>query len=109
MNPNGRVPVLELEDSSFLPESDAILFYLAEGTPFFPDERLGGAQVLSWMFFEQYSHEPNIATLRYWITHNVSMSEERRAGRVVLDGQVAVSSRRASLPTELGHGVSYPA
>jgi glutathione S-transferase len=79
MNPNGRVPVLELEDGRFLPESNAILFYLAEGTPFFPDDRLGRAQVLSWMFFEQYSHEPNIATLRYWITHNLPMTEERRA------------------------------
>ena len=67
-NPNGRIPTLELEDGSFLPESNAILWYLAEGTRFLPDERLGRAQVLQWMFFEQYSHEPNIATLRFW-TH----------------------------------------
>jgi glutathione S-transferase len=79
MNPNGRVPVLELEDGRFLPESNAILFYLAEGTPFLPDDRFGRAQVLSWMFFEQYSHEPNIASPRYWITHNLPMTEERRA------------------------------
>jgi glutathione S-transferase len=79
VNPNGRVPVLELEDGRFLPESNAILFYLAEGTPFFPDDRFGRAQVLSWMFFEQYSHEPNIATPRFWITHRVEMTEERRA------------------------------
>ncbi len=78
MNPNGRVPVLELEDGRFLPESNAILFYLAEGTPFLPDDRFGRAQVLSWMFFEQYSHEPNIATPRFWITHRVEMTEERR-------------------------------
>lgn len=65
MNPNGRIPVLELEDGSFLPESNAILFYLADGTPLLPDDRLGRAQVLSWMFFEQYSHEPNIASPRY--------------------------------------------
>jgi glutathione S-transferase len=78
VNPNGRVPVLELEDGRFLPESNAILFYLAEGTPFFPDDRFGRAQVLSWMFFEQYSHEPNIATPRFWITHRVEMTEERR-------------------------------
>jgi glutathione S-transferase len=67
-NPNGRIPTLELEDGSFLPESNAILWYLAEGTPFLPEERLARAQVLQWMFFEQYSHEPNIATLRFW-TH----------------------------------------
>ena len=67
-NPNGRIPTLELEDGTFLPESNAILWYLAEGTPFLPEQRLARAQVLSWMFFEQYSHEPNIATLRFW-TH----------------------------------------
>jgi len=67
-NPNGRIPTLELEDGTHLPESNAILWYLAEGTPFLPQERLARAQVLSWMFFEQYSHEPNIATLRFW-TH----------------------------------------
>jgi glutathione S-transferase len=78
INPNGRIPVLELEDGRFLPESNAILFYLAEGTPFLPDDRFGRAQVLSWMFFEQYSHEPNIASPRYWITHNLPMTEERR-------------------------------
>ena len=78
MNPNGRVPVLELEDGRFLPESNAILFYLAEGTPFLPDDHFGRAQVLRWAFFEQYSHEPNIASPRYWITHNLPMIEERR-------------------------------
>jgi glutathione S-transferase len=78
MNPNGRVPVLELEDGRFIPESNAILFYLAEGTQFLPDDRFERAQVLSWAFFEQYSHEPNIASPRYWITHNLPMTEERR-------------------------------
>jgi len=67
-NPNGRIPTLELEDGTFLFESNAIQFYLAEGTPFLPDDRLGRAQVLQWMFFEQYSHEPYIAVIRYW-TH----------------------------------------
>ena len=78
MNPNGRVPVLELEDGRFLPESNAILFYLAEGTPFLPDDHFERAQVLSWAFFEQYSHEPNIASPMYWITHNLPITEERR-------------------------------
>jgi glutathione S-transferase len=78
VNPNGRVPVLETEDGRFLPESNAILCYLAEDTTFIPDDRFGRAQVLQWMFFEQYSHEPNVATPRFWITHNIEMTEERR-------------------------------
>jgi glutathione S-transferase len=78
VNSNGRVPVLETEDGEFLPESNAILFYLADGTPYLPDERFGRARVLHWMFFEQYSHEPNIATPRFWITHHVEMTDERR-------------------------------
>jgi len=76
-NPNGRIPTLELEDGTFLPESNAILWYLAEGTPFLPAERLARAQALSWMCFEQYSHEPNIATLRFW-TH-AGLLEQRAA------------------------------
>ena len=64
LNPNGRIPVLELDDGRHLSESDAILFYLAEGTPFLPAERFARADVLRWMFFEQYSHEPYIAVAR---------------------------------------------
>ena len=78
VNPNGRVPVLETDEGEALAESGAILFYLSEGTPFLPDGRLGRARVLRWMFFEQYSHEPNVATPRYWATHGVEMTEERR-------------------------------
>jgi glutathione S-transferase len=65
-NPNGRVPVLELDDGRTLPESNAILFYLAEGTPFLPDDAWLRAEVLKWMFFEQYSHEPYVAVLKFW-------------------------------------------
>ncbi|MGE5766835.1 MAG: glutathione S-transferase family protein [Bacteroidota bacterium] len=68
-NPNGRIPLLELEDGTFLPESNAILYYLAEGTPWLPEDRLGRARALQWMFFEQYSHEPYIAVLRFWKRH----------------------------------------
>jgi len=64
INPNGRIPVLELDDGQRLSESDAILFYLAEGTSFLPTDRLGRGRVLQWMFFEQYSHEPYIAVAR---------------------------------------------
>lgn len=66
VNPNGRIPVLILDDGTALPESNAILNYLAAGTPWLPADRLHHAQVLQWMFWEQYSHEPNIATLRFW-------------------------------------------
>jgi glutathione S-transferase len=64
-NPNGKVPTLQLEDGSYLPESNAILYYLAEGTPLLPADKLGRARVLQWMFFEQYSHEPCIAVARF--------------------------------------------
>ena len=64
-NPNGKVPTLELEDGSYLPESNAILFYLAEGSPLLPADRPGRARALQWMFFEQYSHEPYIAVARF--------------------------------------------
>ena len=68
-NPNGRVPALELDDGDCLAESNAILCYLAEGTPYLPVERLPRAQVLQWLFFEQYSHEPYVATPRYILRH----------------------------------------
>jgi len=68
-NLNGRIPTLELDDGTNLAESNAILWYLAEGTPFVPADRLGRAQVLQWMFFEQYSHEPYVATPRYIVKH----------------------------------------
>jgi glutathione S-transferase len=76
-NPNGRIPVLELDDGTFLAESNAILFYLAEGTSFLPSDRLERARVLQWMFFEQYSHEPYVAVARAWL-HLFGMDEERR-------------------------------
>ncbi|WNK00583.1 glutathione S-transferase family protein [Thalassospiraceae bacterium LMO-JJ14] len=66
LNPNGKIPLLILEDGTPLAESNAILNYLAAGSAFLPTDRLHHAQVLQWMFFEQYSHEPNIATLRFW-------------------------------------------
>ena len=76
-NPNGRIPTLELEDGTFLAESNAILWYLAEGTPFLPDGRLGRAQALQWMFFEQFSHEPYVATPRFILRHLPENSPRR--------------------------------
>jgi glutathione S-transferase len=91
-NPNGRIPVLELHDGTFLAESNAIMWYLAEGTRFLPDDRRHRAEILQWLFFEQYSHEPNIATVRYWLTHQVpvtplmdlSMPAKRKLGEAAL-------------------------
>lgn len=69
INPNGKVPALKIQDGKILTESNAILWFLAEATRLLPETRLGHAQVLQWMFFEQYSHEPYIATLRNWISY----------------------------------------
>lgn len=66
VNGNGRIPVLEI-DGVMLPESNAALYYLAQGTPYWPQDPLGQAQVLQWLFFEQYNHEPNVATVRFWV------------------------------------------
>ena len=65
MNPNGKVPVLELEDGSYLWESNAILNFLADGSEFLPSEPRLRTQVLQWQFFEQYSHEPYVAVARF--------------------------------------------
>ncbi|MDH3378821.1 MAG: glutathione S-transferase family protein [Gammaproteobacteria bacterium] len=65
-NPNHRVPLLEWPDGRTLAESNAILFCIADGTPFLPADPWSRAQVLQWMFFEQYSHEPYIAVVRFW-------------------------------------------
>jgi glutathione S-transferase len=100
-NPNGRIPLLELEEGTCLAESNAIQFYLAEGTPFLPEERLARAQVLQWMFFEQYSHEPNIAVLRFW-AHTGTLEgkspevveEKRQRGRAALAVMEAHLERR---------------
>ena len=64
-NPNGKVPLLEREDGAVLTESNAILCWLAEGTPFLDGDAWQRAQSLSWLFFEQYSHEPHVAVARF--------------------------------------------
>lgn len=64
-NPNGRVPMIELDDGRILVESNAILCWLAEGTPYFGGDAWQRAQTLAWMFFEQYSHEPYVAVARF--------------------------------------------
>ncbi|HEX9472702.1 MAG TPA: glutathione S-transferase family protein [Steroidobacteraceae bacterium] len=98
-NPNGRIPTLEFEDGQCLAESNAILCYLAEGSAFLPSGRLAHAQVLQWMFFEQYSHEPNVATPRFILHHlaedhplraELPQRQERgRAALAVMEGHLA--------------------
>ena len=68
VNGNGRIPVLQIGDK-LLPESNAACWYLADGSALIPAERFDRADMLRWMFFEQYNHEPNVATLRYWLAY----------------------------------------
>jgi glutathione S-transferase len=76
-NPNHRVPLVEWPDGRRLAESNAILCYLAEGTAYVPADRWGRAQMMQWLFFEQYSHEPYIAVARFW--HFAGLLEQNRA------------------------------
>ncbi len=91
INPNGRTPVL-WHDDKYLAESNAILWYLATHTRFLPKGQYEQAQVLQWMFFEQYSHEPNIATPRYWVSilkaekeYKEQLKDKMKAGYAALD------------------------
>ena len=70
LNPSLRVPTLVLDDGRSLGESGAILWYFGEGTRFVPDDPYLRAQVLQWMFFEQYDHEPNVAVARFWLGYS---------------------------------------
>jgi glutathione S-transferase len=93
VNANGRIPVLQIGDR-FIPESNAACYFIAEGTNLIPTDRFEHADMLRWMFFEQYSHEPNIATLRSWIRaigldqlsdlQRLQMPAKRQAGTAAL-------------------------
>ena len=82
LNPALRVPVLRLDDGRHIAESNAILWYLAEQTPFVPSDRFERAKALQWMFFEQYDHEPYVAVIRHRALHGAlddyADSDERR-------------------------------
>ena len=91
VNANGRIPVLQIGEGAgarFLPESNAACWYLAHGSALIPADRFAQADMLRWMFFEQYNHEPNIATLRFWVSivGEDNLSPEQRA---------AIPSKRA--------------
>lgn len=94
VNANGNIPVLQIGDR-FLPESGAACVYLADGSDLIPADRFDRADMLRWMFFEQYYHEPNVATLRFWLgyvgedrlndTQKAAMPIKRQAGESALD------------------------
>jgi len=84
VNANGRIPVLQIGEgpkARFLPESNAACWYLAHGSALIPADRFAQADMLRWMFFEQYNHEPNVATLRFWLRFvgEAQLSPEQRA------------------------------
>ena len=84
VNANGRIPVLQIDGADgtrFLPESNAACWYLADGSALIPEDRFDRADMLRWMFFEQYNHEPNVATLRFWLAYvgEANLSEQQCA------------------------------
>ena len=85
VNPNGRIPVLQIGDR-FIPESNAACYYLAEGSRLVPSDRFEAADMFRWMFWEQYNHEPNIATLRFWM-HEVGVENLTEAQRLQVAGK----------------------
>ena len=98
LNPAQRVPTLVLDDGRPLAESNAILWYLGEGTRFVPDERLERARVLQWMFFEQYDHEPAIAVARFLKAYSGRPEAfEERADDLLARGRRALAAMEAHL------------
>ena len=91
LNPALRVPTLVLDDGRPLAESGAIMWYFAEGTPLVPEDRYARAQVLQWLFFEQYSHEPYVAVARFWVSYAggppspEALEAKQRGGYAALD------------------------
>ncbi len=79
VNPDGKVPVLELDDGTMLPESSAMLLYLAEGTSYLPEDKTKRAQVLRWMFFEQYSLLLYLSRPRLWKMWGLEITAQRKA------------------------------
>lgn len=98
VNANGRIPVLQI-GNRFLPESNAACVYLADGSSLIPDDRFARADMLRWMFWEQYNHEPNIATLRFWRAF-VGADELTELQRAQLPGKQAAGDAALALMDE---------
>jgi len=97
LNPALRVPTLVLDDGRALAESNAILWYLADGTDYLPDEGFARAKVLQWLFFEQYSHEPYIAVARFWLTIAHSQPTEAELAAKHAGGYAALAAMERQL------------
>jgi glutathione S-transferase len=98
LNPGLRVPTLVLDDGRPLAESNAILWYFGDGTPYVPEDPYERAQVLQWQFFEQYSHEPNIAVARFWKTYSGQPERfERQRDRLLAGGHAALDAMERQL------------
>ena len=95
VNGNGRIPVLQVGER-FLPESNAACFFLGDGTRLVPAEAFERADMLRWMFWEQYNHEPNIATLRFWLAF-VGPERLSDAQRAQMDGKSAAGEAALEL------------
>jgi len=91
LNPGLRVPTLVLDDGRALAESGAILWYFADGTEYVSEDHYERAQVLQWMFFEQYSHEPYIAVARFWAHFGVTPTESDREARMAAGTKALVA------------------
>ena len=98
VNANGRIPVLQI-GNRFLPESNAACWWLACRSPLVPDDRFDQADMLRWMFFEQYNHEPNVATLRFWKTY-VGFDQLTDAQRALIPGKQAAGEAALRLMYE---------
>jgi glutathione S-transferase len=99
-NPDGRVPVLELDSGDMIPESGAILLYLAEGTPLLPDDRLARAAVHQWMFFEQNQIESSLAVARFLVLTGRDEKYRAVTDSLVARGRGALSSLARGLADE---------
>ncbi len=112
VNANGRIPVLQIGDR-FLPESNAACVYLAHGSPLIPSDRFAHADMLRWMFWEQYNHEPNIATMRFWLAfvgkdklnaeQRSAMPGKRASGEAAL---ALMEDQLARTPFLVGHAMT---
>ncbi|MDP8907559.1 MAG: glutathione S-transferase family protein [Chloroflexota bacterium] len=106
LNPALRIPTIVLDDGRPLAESNAILTYFAAGTDYFPEDPYERARVMQWLFFEQYSHEPYVAVVRFWVSYSNDppgrdvIEDRRRSGYAALDAMESHLRPRSFLVAE---------